>query len=167
MQAPVFERASKMVALQEAEVEDVVAAVGFIKSQPFVDPQRIAVSGCSYGGIQTLLTGERDLGVKALVPFSPGAMSWYLNMPLRDRLSKAVDNAREPVFLLQAENDYSLGPIELLTKEAEKKHKDFQSKRYPAFGHTAQDGHWGFCSRGTDIWGTDVLSFLAAKMKSQ
>ena len=30
----------------------------------------VAVSGCSYGGIQTLLVGERD--VKALVPFAPG-----------------------------------------------------------------------------------------------
>src|SRR5271165_3215325 len=75
-QAPPGARAQYMVELQQAEVDDVVAALNYLKARPFVDPARIAISGCSYGGIQTLLTGERDLGVKALVPFAPGAMSW-------------------------------------------------------------------------------------------
>ena len=60
-----------MVELQQVEVDDVIAGLNYLKSQPFVDSARIAVSGCSYGGIQTLLIGERDLGVKALVPFAP------------------------------------------------------------------------------------------------
>jgi carboxymethylenebutenolidase len=165
MQAPPSQRADKMVELQDEEVEDVVAALNFLQAQPFVDPRRIAISGCSYGGIQTLLAGERDLGVKALVPFAPGAMTWQLSLPLRERLSRAVDNAKVPIFLIQAQNDYSVEPSHALSKEAEKKHKDFQSKVYPAFGHSAQDGHWGFCSTATDIWGADVLSFLAANMK--
>ena len=126
----------------------------------------MAISGCSFGGIQTLLAGERDLGVKALVPFAPGAMSWELNPPLQDRLERAVDLAKAPVFLIQAENDYSLAPSHALSKEANKKHKDFQSKIYPAFGSGHQDGHWGFCSSATDVWGNDVLTFLEAQMKA-
>lgn len=164
-QAPVTERAQKIVQLQDAAVEDVVAAVNFLKGQSFVDPRRIAMSGCSYGGIQTLLAGERDLGIRALVPFAPAAKSWQFSVPLRDRLSHAVDDARAPVFLLQAQNDFDLGPSHALSKEAEKKHKDFQSKIYPAFGKSHEDGHWGFCSTGVDVWGPDVLSFLAAHMK--
>jgi dipeptidyl aminopeptidase/acylaminoacyl peptidase len=155
-----------MVELQQAEVEDVVAALNYLKSRPFVDPARIAISGCSYGGIQTLLIGERDLGVKALVPFAPGAMSWEQNLPLRDSLIRAVDLAKAPVFLIQAKNDYSLGPSQALSKEANKKHKDFQSKIYPDFGSSHQDGHWGFCSTATDIWGDDVLAFLEVQMKA-
>jgi dipeptidyl aminopeptidase/acylaminoacyl peptidase len=155
-----------MVELQQAEVEDVVAALNYLKSRPFVDPARIAISGCSYGGIQTLLIGERDLGVKALVPFAPGAMSWEQNLPLRDSLIRAVDLAKAPVLLIQAKNDYSLGPSQALSKEANKKHKDFQSKIYPAFGSSHQDGHWGFCSTATDIWGDDVLAFLEVQMKA-
>src|SRR5580704_10435839 len=54
-QAPPRERAQRMVELQQAEVEDVVAALNYLKAQPFVDPGRIAISGCSFGGIQTLL----------------------------------------------------------------------------------------------------------------
>jgi poly(3-hydroxybutyrate) depolymerase len=67
-QAPPGERARRMVELQQAEVDDAIAALNYLRSQPFVDPARIVLSGCSYGGIQTLLTGERDLGVMALVP---------------------------------------------------------------------------------------------------
>lgn len=158
-------RATRMVELQDEEVADVIAAVTFLESQPFVDPHRIVISGCSYGGIQTLLAGERDLGVRALVPFAPGAMSWQSNAPLHERLDRAIDNAKAPIFLIQAENDYSLAPSHELAKEAQRKHKDFQAKIYPAFGQSAQDGHWGFCSTAMDVWGADVLSFLAEKMK--
>ena len=165
MQAPPSQRAQKMVDLQQAEVEDVVAAFNYLKAQPFVDPQRIAMSGCSYGGIQTLLAGERDLGIRALVPFAPGAISWQQNQPLHGLLRRAVDNARAPVLLIQAKNDYDLDPSQVLSEEAAKKHKNFQSKIYPAFGSSHEDGHGKFCATATAVWGEDVLSFLAANTK--
>jgi dienelactone hydrolase len=164
--APPGERARRMVELHQAEVEDVIASLTYLKSRPFVDPTRIAISGCSYGGIQTLLSGERDQDIKALLPFAPGAMSWEQNQLLQERLIRAVDLAKAPVFLIQAENDYSLGPSRVLSKEANKKRKNFQSKIYPAFGSSHQDGHWGFCSSATDVWGADVLAFLEAQMKA-
>ena len=165
LQAPPGERALRMVELQQIEVDDVVAGLNYLKSEPFVDAARIAISGCSYGGIQTLLAGERDLGIRVLVPFAPGAMSWEQNVPLHDLLIRAVDSAKAPVFLIQAENDYSVAPSHVLSKEASKKKKDFQSKIYPPFGSTHHDGHWGFCSSATDVWGNDVLAFLDAQMK--
>ena len=164
---PPSERALRVVELQRAEVDDVIAGLNYLKSLPFVDPGQIAISGCSYGGTQTLLAGERDLGVKALMPFAPGAMSWEQNPLLQNLLIHAIDHARAPVFLIQAENDYSLDPSYVLSKEANTKHKDFQSKIYPAFGRSHQDGHWGFCSSATDVWGTDVLGFLDAQMKAR
>lgn len=160
------EHASRVVELLQAQVDDVIAAFNYLKSQPFVDPARIAISGCSFGGIETLLAGERDLGVKGLIPFAPGAMSWEKNDALQDRLLRAIDLAKAPVFLIQAENDYSLAPSYDLSKEANKKHKDFQSKIYPGFGKSHQDGHWGFCSTATEVWGTEVLAFLDAQMKT-
>jgi carboxymethylenebutenolidase len=165
-EAPLGERARRMVELQEAELDDVIAGLNYLKSLPFVDPARIAISGCSYSGIQTLLAGERDLGVKALVPFAPGAMSWEQNPWLQDRLIRAVDLAKAPIFLIQADNDYSLSPSHVLTNEAKRKQRNFQSKIYPAFGSGHHDGHWGFCSSATDVWGDDVLTFLDAQMKT-
>jgi hypothetical protein len=37
-----------------------------------------------------------------------------------------------------------------------------ETKTYSAFGSGAQEGH-SFCWRGTNIWGPDVLEFIAAK----
>jgi dienelactone hydrolase len=165
-QAPAQDRARRMVQLQEAEVDDVVAALNYLKSQTFVDPGRIAISGCSFGGIQTLLTGERDLGVRALVPFAPGAMSWERSPPLQERLKESVDRAKAPIFMLQAENDFSIAPSHELSKQAKKKNADFQSKIYPAFGNGPEDGHGKFCATATDVWGKDVLAFLEAHMKA-
>jgi hypothetical protein len=99
------------------------------------------------------------------LPF-PGAMSWDSNPVVPGRLSQAVKRTKAPVFLPQADNDYSLGPSHALSKEANKQHKDFRSKIYPAFGTTHQDGHWGFCSTATEVWGSDVLAFLEEQMKA-
>lgn len=164
-EAPPSQRAIRMVELQEEEVSDVIAALKFLKAQSTVDPNRIAISGCSYGGIETLLAGEHELGVRALVPFAPGAMSWDRNLELPGRLRRAVDQAKAPVFLLQAQNDYSIEPTRVLTKEADKHGKDFRSHIYPAFGNTHQDGHWGFCTQASEEWGNDVLTFLDKAMK--
>jgi len=163
---PPRDRAYRMVKVLEDESEDVVAALEYLRAQPFVAPERIAISGCSYGGIETLLTGERVQGVKALVPFAPGAMWWGHNTVLVDHLRRAVVQAKAPIFLLQSENDYSLGPSHDLAKEAKKKHVDLQSKIYPAWGRTHQDGHWGFCT-SPGVWGEDVLAFLEARMKTE
>lgn len=164
--APPGERAQRMIQIQEAEVEDVAAALNYLRAQPFVDADRIAISGCSYGGIQTLLAGERPMGMKALVPFAPGAMSWEHNPLLGDRLKRAVDQAKAPIFLLQAENDYSLAPSHELSKEANKKRVAFQSKVYPAVGSSHQDGHWKFCTAAMNVWGDDVLAFLEAQLRA-
>jgi carboxymethylenebutenolidase len=117
-QAPPPQRAQRMVELQDAEVDDVVAALNYLKSQTLVDPKQ------------------------------------------------AIGRAKAPIFLLQAENDYSLGPSQELSKEALKKHADFQSKIYPAVGATHQEGHWKFCTAATGLWGPDVLNFLDSHMKS-
>jgi len=164
-QAPPSQRGRRMMELQDQEVEDVIAALDFLKSQPFVDAGRIAISGCSYGGIQTLLAGERDLGVKALVPFAPGAMSWDQSPAVADGLRRAVAREKAPVFLLQAQNDFNLAPARVLASEAAAKGQDFRSKIYPAFGSTQRDGHHGFCTTATEVWGSDVLAFLEEQMK--
>jgi carboxymethylenebutenolidase len=136
-------------------------AIAWIKQQPYVDAKRVAVTGCSYGGIQTLITGERDVGVCALIPFSPGAMSWA-NTKLQEREKEAVQKAKAPLFLIQAKNDYGIGPSEILGPMITAKGGINRAKLYPAFGSTPADGHAGFaCSEaGIAIWGPDVLGFL-------
>ncbi len=153
----------KAVELQELYNRDVVAALTWLKAQPFVDPNRIAVSGVSYGGIQTLLAAEHDAGVRAFIPFAPGAMSWA-NPELRQREIKAVERAQAPLFLLQAKNDYNIGPSEVLGPLIRNRGGINQARLYPPFGTTHPEGHGGFAcwEAGIAIWGADVLSFLNA-----
>jgi hypothetical protein len=119
------------------------------------------MSGCSYGGIQTLLSVEKGWGVRAFVPFAPAAMSWT-NLELRKRLLQAVGRAQGPLFLLQADNDYSTGPTEVLGAAIRKRGAPNQAKLYPTFGTTHQQGHAAFAcwNIGTRIWGPDVMAFV-------
>ena len=66
----------KQVKLHDVYNADVVAALAWLKERPFVDRERIIVSGVSYGGIQTLITAEKGLGVRGFISFAPGAMSF-------------------------------------------------------------------------------------------
>jgi len=148
---------------QQAANEDVVAAMNWLKTQPAVDANRIVVSGCSFGGIQTLLIAEKGLGARAFIAFAPAAQSWG-NGALDQMLEEAVEHAKAPVFILQAKNDYSIRPTEVLGKIA--KAHGGQAKIYPEFGRTAQEGHWGFAttSAGIAVWGGDVLQFIEAAL---
>ena len=152
----------EVVAIHEEYNHDVEAAVNWFKRQPYVDSTRIAMTGLSYGGIQTVLAAEKGLGLKAFIPFAPGAMSWDGNPLLGIRLLKAVRAAPAPMFLLQAANDYSLGPSNVLGPAISGKGGANQAKVYPAHGTTHQEGHGGFAldSIGVATWQADVLAFL-------
>jgi carboxymethylenebutenolidase len=91
----------------EADNDDVAAAVNWIKSQSFVDPKRIIMSGVSFGGMQTLLTAEKVLGITVFMSFAAAAQAWP-NKRLQERLLKAVRTAKAPIFLIQAANDYNI-----------------------------------------------------------
>jgi dienelactone hydrolase len=155
----------EVVGLQELYNKDVVAAVAWLKEQSWADTQHLAMTGISFGGIQTILTAEKGLGIRAFLPFAPAAQSW--NPVLADRLILAVRRARVPIFIIQAKNDYSLEPSKVLGKELEKKVAPNRAKVYGAFGRTTQDGHWAFASRrdGIAVWAPDVEAFLNATMK--
>jgi len=158
----------EQVKLHDVYNADVVAALAWLKAQPFIDPERIIVSGVSYGGIQTLLTAEKSLAVRGFVAFAPGAMS-FANIALRERMQQAVRNCRAPMLLLQAKNDYSTGPSEILAPILTAKGPPSHSTVYPAFGNTNQHGHGAFAtwSLGTAQWGGEVLEFIEAAFKQQ
>ena len=121
------------------------------------------MSGVSFGGIQTLLAAEKGLGVRAFAAFAPGAMSWRWVTGLDARLEAAVQHAQAPVLIVQAQNDYNLGPSQQLGPLLEKAGRG-RAVVFPAFGTTEQEGHGGFARRaeGTAVWGPTVLEFFRA-----
>jgi carboxymethylenebutenolidase len=161
-----MQRSRMLVTLNEVHLHDQLAALDYLKHLPYVDPKRLVVMGASFGGIQTILAAERGAGYRAAVDCSGGAESWMRSQDLRVRLTTAARKSTIPVFFLQAANDYDLTPNRVLSAEVRKAGKFTENKIYPAFGSGAkgQEGH-KFCSRGTDIWGPDVLKFIEANPK--
>ncbi len=52
----------KFVLMTTEQLDDVLAALAFLRTQPEIDSHRVAVSGHSFGGQLTLLAAEQDAG---------------------------------------------------------------------------------------------------------
>jgi dipeptidyl aminopeptidase/acylaminoacyl peptidase len=158
-----IEAARKFFVQQMAgpQLDDQLAGLAYLKSQAYVDTTRLAVVGCSYGGIETLFAAERGAGFKAAVAESPGAESWDGNPALQARLLQAVDAINIPVFLLHPEKDANVSPGYILGQEFQKLGKPYGLEIYPPFGPAAEQGHCFGGAPGFHIWGPDVLNFLA------
>jgi carboxymethylenebutenolidase len=144
-------------------LDDVLAALAFLKATPAVDAKRIAVVGHSFGGQLTLLAAERDNTVRAAVTFAAAAGSWEGSPELRERLRAAVDKATVPIMLIQAANDYSTAPGQELADEL-RRHKSYVLTIYPPVGRTADEGH-NFLYLAIPQWEHDVLEFLEKHVK--
>src|SRR4030095_12133791 len=158
------ERGRREIELHETHLEDQLAALQYLQALPYVDKNRIAVRGFSFGGIQTMLAVERGPGYRVAVNCSGAAESWKGASFLRSRLTTAASNAKMPVFFLQAENDHDLTPNRILSEEVRKAGQPVEAKIYPAFGTGPRDGH-SFCVRGTETWGPDVLRFIETYLR--
>jgi dienelactone hydrolase len=146
--------------LEHDHLDDQMAARAWLESRPDVQRDRIAVAGNSFGGIESVLGAERG-GYCAAIDSAGGAMSWSTAAPeLEDRLSRAVRNARAPIFFFQAENDFDLAPTRVLSAAMKAAGKPFEAKIYPPYGSSQKEGHTlGYF--GSRVWADDVFRFLA------
>jgi dipeptidyl aminopeptidase/acylaminoacyl peptidase len=151
---------SRLIRHIEEHAEEVSDGVAYMRRLPYVDKNRMIVGGCSYGGIQTVLAAERGDGLKAALDFAGGAESWASDRALHQRMKRAVDHARIPIFFIQAENDYNTEPTKVLGAEAQRAHKDYKAKIFPAYGTSHSDGHGGFCAHQSATWERDVLQWV-------
>ena len=88
-----------------------------------------------------------------------GAQSWAQAPELRSLMTRAVRNARAPIFFFQAANDFDLSPSKSLSAEMSEVSKTNKLKIYPAYGESPGDGHT-FGYFGSDVWAEDVFGFL-------
>ena len=157
-------RSRMLVELMEQHLQDQMAALAFLKGLSNVDPQRLAVMGCSLGGIQTVLMAEKGLGVRAAVDFAGAAQNWQHSQDLRARMIQAVQHSQMPIFFIQAKNDYDVSPSHDLAAAMEISGKPHDLQMFPAFGKSNQDAH-EFCVHGGEIWAPQVFSFLSKSMQ--
>lgn len=151
--------AATMVRLLETDhLNDQLAALSWLRAQSFVDPDRIAVAGTSFGGIEAVLGAERG-SYCAAVDSAGAAQSWEDAPEVRDLMTRSVRNSRVAIFFFQAENDYDLSPSRVLSAAMKDAHKEYEIKIYPPYGNSTQDGH-SFGYFGGAVWGADVFRFL-------
>jgi carboxymethylenebutenolidase len=139
--------------------KDIAAAVTWVKSQTYVNENRVAVSGQGAGAVASLLLSQQDVEVSGYIVFSPAAGMWNTKPAISEALTYAIREAKAPVFLIQAQNDITLEPSEMLGKELNLKSRPNTAKVYPPFGTSHQQAA-NFAAAGSGVWGSDVTKFL-------
>ncbi|WP_348071115.1 prolyl oligopeptidase family serine peptidase [Polaromonas sp.] len=153
------EGATTMVRLlSTVHLQDQFAALNWLTSQKFVQKDRIAVAGNSFGGIETVL-GASQGHYCAAVDASGGAESWRSAPELQILMKTAVRASKAPVFFFQAENDFDLSPSRALFAEMKSVAKEAELKIYPPYGTSSREGH-SFAYAGSATWFDDVFSFV-------
>jgi dipeptidyl aminopeptidase/acylaminoacyl peptidase len=140
------------------QLDDQLAGLTWLRAAAFVARGRIAVAGNSFGGIQTVLGMERA-DYCAGIDMAGGAMSWKLSPDLQTVMTRAVRNARAPIFFFQAENDYDVTPTRVLSAAMKEAGKPYQATIYPPSGKEPGEGH-GLPLRGIGLWFDDAMRFL-------
>lgn len=145
-------------------LDDVAAAIDYVKSVPGVDGARLGMIGFSRGGMLTFQTAVRRNDLKAVVIMAAAAG------PRGDALtSEDASAVTAPVLILVAENDTgsrtTMGGNTLrytreLAAALKAAKRDAELIVYPPYG---SDGHQLFFSVG-DYW-PDVTAFLDRNLK--
>ena len=162
-----LEAANRLVVhlLETEQLDDQLAGLAYVKQLAFVDSSRLAVAGCSYGGIQTLFGAEKNVGYKAAISISPAALSWAHNTFLQKRLIQSLQDINIPVLLLQPARDASLEPSRILGTEAARLGKPLTTKVYPDTGPEDERGHCFGGAKGMHVWAADAKAFLVANVR--
>lgn len=151
--------AATMVRLLSTDhLQDQLAALQWLRAQPFVRPTQVATAGNSFGGIQVVL-GAAQASYCAAVDAAGGAESWQSAPSLQQMMKAAVRQSKAPMLFFQAENDFDLSPSRQLSAEMYAAGKEAELKIYPPFGRSARDGH-SFAYQGASVWFGDVFAFL-------
>ena len=157
---------AKFIERLEEETDDVLAALPYLATLPFIDVKRIAIAGWSFGGIVTMLAIARSSIFKAAIDQAGGALTWQRSVALQKALIRAAQRATAPILFMDAENDATTSAVTTLASTRATLHLPYEIKLYPAFtpkedpDHIAP-GHLIFGRDGVAIWGSDATRFLA------
>ena len=167
-------------AMGSVEVADQLAGAKFLKEQPFVDGDRIATFGWSYGGYMTIKMLEANPGVYAAGISGAPVTKWelydthyterYLGDPRRDPKSYGGSNAladagkiADPLLLIHgmSDDDVIFDNSTAFAAEMQRQARPFEMMFYP--GQTHRVGGPGISEH---LWVT-MLDFLDRHMPAK
>ncbi len=162
-------------AMGSVEVADQKAGAQYLKTLDFVDPDRIAIYGWSYGGYMTLKMLEADQGLYAAGIAGAPVTKWelydtayterYMGLPTGEgadvyRRSNALQDAgkiTDPLLLIHGMSDDNVvfeNSSALIAKMQEGE-VPFEMMLYPGYTHRVSGPHIG-----PHLWST-IMAFLA------
>lgn len=160
----------RVVSRLDAETDDVLAALPYLATLPFVDAKRIGVMGWSFGGVVTLFAASRSRQFAAAADQAGGAMMWNSNPAIRTALLAAADRVATPTLLLVAENDRTTASITAVGDVLQRRGVPHRVVIYPPFAPrqplgAGAPGHQVFGPQGVSVWEHDVLEFLGRYLR--
>src|SRR5262249_8744252 len=163
----------RYVARMEAETDDVLAAVDYLRTLPFADSKRIGIMGFSGGGIVTMFAVSRSTMFAVAINQAGAAGAWNISAELRSALIAAGEKTTTPTLLQVAENDRTTDSITTLAEIFKGRGVPHRMVIYEPFtpqpadgavavGFNTAPGHEVFrAAQGVHVWGKGVLRLLA------
>lgn len=155
------QEATKQVSTTPAQqiASDLDAALDFLKTQPRVDPARIAVQGFCFGGTQAMYMGTRrpDLSAVAIL-YGPG--------PITDPAKLGSMKQAGPVLGIYGAQDRNIpaDQIEGFRKALEQQGIKETIEIYPGVGHAfVKSGTYQNGEQAQKAW-NELVSFLKANL---
>jgi len=160
---------SQLIPRLEAEADDMLAAVDYLRGLPYVDVRRLAVMGWSFGGVVTMLATARSTVFVAAVDQAGGALTWAGNGYMRSALVGAAEKSTIPTLFMVAQNDRTTASITTLAEVFKKRNVPHGLVVYEPFTPSGEArtaaGHAIFSSQGASLWEKDVLAFLGTYLR--
>jgi carboxymethylenebutenolidase len=160
---------SRLILRLQAETDDVLAGVAYLRSLSYVDTKRLAVMGWSFGGVVTMLATVRSTAFLAAVDQAGGALTWDGNGYMRSALIAAAEKSATPTLFMVAKNDRTTSSVTTLAEIFKKRNVPHKLVIYEPFTPSravrAAPGHAVFSSQGTRLWENDVIEFLGRYLR--
>jgi dienelactone hydrolase len=154
-----------LIARLQAETDDVLAAIDYLRDIRFIDTTRMGIMGWSFGGIVTMLALSRSTAFLVAIDQAGGALAWDRNAHVRNALIAAAEKADTPTLFMVANNDRTTSSVTTLADIFEKRGVPHRTIIYKSFAPTqgyggGAPGHAVFSAQGVSVWESDVVQFL-------
>jgi dienelactone hydrolase len=154
-----------MTAHGQMQADDLQGTLEYLRSQRWVDKDRIVVAGQSYGGLTALAFGTRNFpGVRGLINFAGGLRMHGGDCRWESSLVKAFASfgakTALPSLWFYGANDMHFGP-DLATRMYDAYNQAGGQAKLVAYGAFKKDAHGMSGSRdGVKIWWPETEKFL-------
>lgn len=160
---------ARLIPRLQAETDDVLAGIDYLRGLSYVDTKRLAVMGWSFGGVVTMLAAARSTAFLAAVDQAGGALTWDGNSHMQSALVGAAQKSATPTLFMVARNDRTTSSVTTLADIFKKRNVPHKLVIYEPFTASqagrAAPGHALFSSQGASLWESDVIEFLGRYLK--